>query len=97
MKLIVLAIVFIAAFGCTMAGDGNMISEEQAVSIAKEAVEGKIVVGPENQAEVSLVANEYVVIFKNSPGPLVPGPDYVARVTIDAKTGKVKQILGSQD
>jgi hypothetical protein len=74
---------------------GQPISRDQAISIASKAHnmeyyrDGKI--------EVELKDNQYIVIFpvdkRSKPGTVYLGPDYAAKVWLDAKDGKVLKVM----
>lgn len=71
-----------------------MISEDEAREIARQAILGKI--EPQQGAEVRAERRRrrWVVTFVHVTPPDELGPDYDARVTIDAETGEVVEILG---
>lgn len=73
---------------------GETISDEQAVAAARAAVAGTVEIsgGP---VSVSRRGDTVVVEFGCDLPPGTRGPDYDARVTLDAKTGTVREILGS--
>lgn len=67
------------------------ISEEQAISIAKKAHHMKY--DKTQPLKTSLDEGIYTVIFPNKLPPGAIGGDYAAKIKIDAKTGKVLQVL----
>jgi len=70
-----------------------MITETEALAIARKAIEGKI--EPEKGAPVKVEqqGDHYVVTFTHIPSsPNERGPDYAAQVTLDARTGKVLKV-----
>jgi uncharacterized membrane protein YkoI len=73
----------------------GMIPKSAAIDIAKKAIQGKAELQEDAPITVQLQKGRYVITFVhiNPPGTL--GPDYDARVTIDAKTGEVLDILGA--
>jgi hypothetical protein len=75
--------------------ESSMISKEQAIEAARAAIEGKVELSPGGGVEVVLQGNVYVVTFTRNDPPGTRGPDYDARVKIDARTGNVTELLGS--
>lgn len=71
-----------------------MISEEGAVHLAREAVEGAVDVPADAPVRVTNEAGVVVVVFATDLPEGVRGPDYHARVTLDAETGDVIDVLG---
>lgn len=71
-----------------------MISDEGAVHLAREAVAGAVQLPDDARAEVHREDGTVVVVFPTDLPPGVRGPDYHARVTLDAVTGEVIDILG---
>jgi len=71
-----------------------MITESVAIEIAQEAIVGKVEVQDENLVTVTLEGDRYIVTFERDNPPGVRGPDYDAKVTIDAESGDVLEILG---
>lgn len=69
-----------------------MLSEDEAVAQAREAVAGVADVPDDVAGEVT---KQLVVTFpwEHPPGEL--GSDYHARVVLDAQTGEVLQVLGA--
>ncbi len=72
----------------------KMITEAEAIEIAKEAIEGKI--QPQTDSPITVQHHEgrYIITFVHITPSDMLGPDYDARVTIDARTGAVLEILG---
>ena len=68
-----------------------MIDHDEAVRIARQAVDGVLDVPDDSPAEV---ACELTVTFPTDLEPGVRGPDHHARVTIDGVSGEVIEILG---
>lgn len=71
-----------------------MISEEAAVHAAREAIRGHVELSEGGEIRVEVEDERVIVEFRR---PLVPGergPDYDARVTLDAMSGEVLDILG---
>jgi len=73
---------------------GARISDAAAVEAARKAIRGHVTL-PGN-AEVRITADDdrVVVEFPRRNAPGERGPDYEARVTLDARTGEVLEILG---
>ena len=72
-----------------------MISAEKAVEIAQKAIKGKMKYDDAGKIRTELKDDQYVITFPFRPlGPTERGPDYAARVWVDARTGKVVKILG---
>ncbi|MFA5141191.1 MAG: PepSY domain-containing protein [Elusimicrobiota bacterium] len=73
------------------------ITRQKAIALAKEAVEKDVRYPPDTPIEVESKGARIIVTFKTRLHPNTLGPDYHARVTLDAATGRVLQVLGSQD
>lgn len=74
-----------------------MITEDEAVAIARQAIEGKITPEEDAPIRVEWADNQYIVTFEVILPPGVRGPDFSAQVTIDANTGEVIEILAGAD
>jgi uncharacterized membrane protein YkoI len=72
----------------------EMIPEARAVEIARDAVKGKIKIPDGNPVNVELIDGRYVVTFPTNLPKGIRGASYYAKVTINAKTGEVIEILG---
>jgi len=70
-------------------------TQEEAVELARQAVVGKATLQPEGPVETVRETDRYIVTFVHVNPPGVRGPDFDARVTLDASTGDVIQILGA--
>jgi len=70
-------------------------TQEEAVELARQAVVGKATLQPEGPVETVRENDRYIVTFVHVNPPGVRGPDFDARVTLDASTGDVIQILGA--
>ena len=74
---------------------GKPISRDQAISIASTVHNMEYY--RDGKMEVELKDNQYIVIFpidkRAKPGTRYLGPDYAAKVWIDAKTGKVMKVM----
>ena len=57
--------------------------------------DGKATLQPEGPVETVRETDRYIVTFVHVNPPGVRGPDFDARVTLDASTGDVIQILGA--
>ena len=73
------------------------ITRQKAVALAKKAIEKDVSCPPDTPIEVENKGSRVVVTFKTRLPPGTRGPDYHARVTLDAATGRVLQVLGNQD
>lgn len=73
------------------------ITRQKAIEIAKKAVAKDVSYPPDTPIEAETKGSRIIVTFKTRLTPNTRGPDYYARVTIDAATGRVLQVLGSQD
>lgn len=73
------------------------LSRKKAIALAKRAIRGKVSYPPDTPIEVRERGKETIVTFKTVLKPGTLGADYHAQVTLDSKTGKVVQVLGSQD
>lgn len=71
-----------------------MISEMDALRIAKEAIEGKVNTQEGAPVTVEMEDDCYIITFVHINPPDTLGPDYDAMVTIDATSGEVLEILG---
>jgi uncharacterized membrane protein YkoI len=71
-----------------------VITPASAIKIAKKAIAGKVERQEGSQIEVILHTDRYTIIFEYLNPPGVRGPDYDAKVMINAKTGEVLEILG---
>lgn len=70
-----------------------MLTRDEAVDRAITAARELLDV-PEDSAPDVVEQGQYVVTFPRSDPPGTRGPDYHARVTIDAVTGAVIELLG---
>ncbi|MBW4644930.1 MAG: PepSY domain-containing protein [Goleter apudmare HA4340-LM2] len=71
-----------------------MITQDQAIEIAKQEIQGKVEPQQDAPIKVELKDNRYIVVFEHINPPGTRGPDYDAKVTIDGNSGKVLEILG---
>jgi hypothetical protein len=71
------------------------IPRERAIDLTRRALAGKVDLPPAAPVTVELRGDRYVVTFPIPPRPGVRGADYHARVTLDAATGAVLEILGA--
>jgi uncharacterized membrane protein YkoI len=72
-----------------------MITRAEAVDIARKAIEGKVTLQSGSPIEVDLKDDRFTVVFVHLLPPGTRGPDYDAKVTIDASSGEVLSLLGS--
>jgi hypothetical protein len=70
-----------------------MITKDRAIEIAERSIVGKARRQEGSPITVELNDGAYIVTFVHQNPPGVKGADYDARVTVDAKTGDVKEIL----
>lgn len=71
-----------------------MISEDDAVRIARKALEGNVELSAGGGVKVELRDEVYTVTFTRNDPPGTRGPDYVAQVTVDGRSGTVTALLG---
>lgn len=104
MCLIVLFVLILLPTGCDqsceairtpISQEANVLSDERAILIAKSAIAGKVQLQGMIPPIVSDQGDRIVVTFPYRNPPGIRGPDYDARVTINARTGEVMSILGS--
>lgn len=69
------------------------ITREEAVEAARAALTGKVNLPADASAEVELKNGVYTVVFPWRVAQNVLGPDYHAKVTVDAERGEVLEIL----
>lgn len=77
-----------------VAREGTRISDYAAVRAARKAVRGYATLTPGAGVRVKEDNGRIVVEFARHNAPGERGPDYEARVTLDAQTGEVLEILG---
>jgi len=75
-------------------GAKDVISETRAIELARAACAGKAEIPAGVRPRVSLADGKYVVVFPADLPPGTRGADYHAKVTLDAKTGAVIEVLG---
>ena len=73
--------------------EGEMITKEEAIAIAEKAIEGAAKPQEGSPIETELKDGKYIVTFVAIWPPETLGPDYTARVTIDASSGEVLELL----
>jgi hypothetical protein len=71
------------------------ISDTRAIELATQAIEGKAVRQAGSRIEVTRAEGRVTVVFVHITPPDELGADYDAKVTLDATTGDVVQILGA--
>ena len=69
------------------------ISRDEALRIAREAVEGTYEYDHDGEIVVALDGGQYIITFPVDLPEGSLGPDYAARVTIDARSGEIIQLL----
>jgi hypothetical protein len=72
----------------------TMLTQDEAIEVARRAIAGKVELQKGSHVTVERKGDAYVVTFVRIDPPGTRGPDYDARVTIDADTGKVTELLG---
>jgi len=70
------------------------IGSHRAIEIAREAIVGHVQLSSPSDVRVQRSRSAYVITFERRNPPGVRAADYDARVTIDARTGVVIEILG---
>lgn len=70
------------------------IDNERAIQIAREAIEGLVELSSPADVQVERHGTAFTVTFPRRNPPGVRAADYDARVTIDAQTGAVVEVLG---
>ncbi len=71
-----------------------MITTAEAIDIARKAAKGKAELDAHGPLTVNTINGRYVVTFVHVNPPGVRGADFDAKVTIDAHSGQVLEILG---
>jgi uncharacterized membrane protein YkoI len=71
---------------------GPVETEEQALAIAQQAIAGKITPRAGSSVQIVRRDDSWDVEWALAPEPR-RGPDFEARVTIDAETGEVTSVL----
>jgi len=72
-----------------------MLTREESIEIARQAIAGKVELQEGAPIEVEFRGKHYIVTFVHYTPPHMLGPDYDAKVTIDAESGAVIEILGA--
>jgi hypothetical protein len=70
-----------------------MIDEDDARTIARDALEGVVTLEQHNPVTVEREGDTYVVTFPRENPPGVRGPDFEAQVTVDRRSGEVLEVL----
>lgn len=73
---------------------GGVISETRAIELARAACAGKAEIPPGVKPLVTRADGRIVVVFPTSLPSGTRGADWHAKVTLDAKTGAVVEVLG---
>ncbi len=71
----------------------TLVTEQEAVAIALEAVAGKVAIQPSSVLHVDMRGDVAVVEWRTQLPPNTRGADYDARVTIDRRTREVLELL----
>ncbi len=79
--------------GAPAQGVEQVISETKAVELARAACAGKAEIPAGTAARVVFDAGRCVVTFPTALAPGTRGSDYHAKVTLDARTGAVIEVL----
>src|SRR5262245_34835761 len=69
------------------------ISAEEAVMIASKECEAKGIDVSKSKPKTELKANLWIVTFPENLAAGVRGPDYLAKLHVNADTGKVEKVL----
>lgn len=72
-----------------------MLTAEECIEIARGAIAGKVELQEGAPINVERRDKKYIVTFVHNTPPHMLGPDYDARVTIDAESAEVIEILGA--
>ena len=83
-----------AANGMHPEATARPMTQQEAVEIARRAVVGKADVPASAPTEVEFENDRVIVIFRTQLPPGTRGADYHAKVTLNARTREVMQILG---
>jgi hypothetical protein len=75
---------------------GDPLDPARAIVIAREALAGRVQLTAPADARVERQGATFVVTFPIRLAPGERGADWDARVTIDAATGDVLELLGGQ-
>lgn len=70
-----------------------MITSNSAIEIARRVIAGKCELQKDSSVSVSRTGDQLIVVFEHRNDPGVRGASYDAKVTIDAATGKILEIL----
>lgn len=87
---------FVVIIGCQDSSTpaGGPITPDDAVQIAVSACQGRVTLHNPKSARVSRDGAAYIVAFPSRLAPGTRGPDYDAKVRIDANSGQVLEVLG---
>ena len=72
----------------------EVMSEAKAIELAREACAGKAEIPEGVQARATFAAGKYIVIFPTNHPAGKRGADYHAKVTLNARTGAIIELLG---
>jgi len=67
-----------------------MLTEAEAVKIAKGAIRGKVEVQSGAPIKIALQGNTYIIVFVHINPPGTVGPDFDAQVSVNAVSGTAK-------
>jgi len=75
-------------------GESALISEEKAVAAARAACADRVAIPATSRPRVEFAGGRCVVTFPTDLPKGTRGADWHARVTLDARTGAVLEVLG---
>jgi hypothetical protein len=75
-------------------GESALISDEQAVAAARAACADRVAIPATSRPRVEFAGGRCVVTFPTDLPKGTRGADWHARVTLDARTGAVLEVLG---
>jgi predicted small secreted protein len=76
-------------------GEDGLVTEESALRIAHERIKDDIVIPTDCKPEISVKDDKYVITYPFRLAPGWRGPDYHAKVTVDARTGEILEVLAA--
>lgn len=79
-----------------MVADAQVTTNE-AITIAAQACDGRIEINTNEAPLVTLTNEQIIVLFASTVPTNARGPGFAAKVTVDAKTAKVVQIIAGPD
>lgn len=85
--------VVVALLSCGVEGT-SVLSDARAIDLARQACTNRVAIPPGVVPAVERSGDRVVVTFPTTLAPGTRGADYHARVTLDAASGRVIEILG---